>query len=208
MNVFAYSEEELRRFSEETCSRLASVTDGAEATALLADTLRKYTIFDLQTIGANIRFEVERLPEPYRARYRPYAQDLLDQYHGFVSHPPKNVEITDLQLWEEYWEKGTSVLFSEERAENDPRPALANPAGKLFYWLVYGYAMLIAGKTGHPVGMPFPGGWRIYEDHGKIYCPIREKEKNLPQALCNYCPAEQDPKYCILPHHYMDEREK
>ena len=204
VNVFDYSDEELYRFATETGEQLARTSDGSEAVAIIAAALRRYTIFDLQTIGANIRFEVGKLPEPYRSRYLPYAQDLLDRYDAFVARGNGHPVISDVELWKSYWNVGIAAIFSCEPVKDDPRPALTSAAGKLFYRLVYGYTMLIAGKPGHPIGMPFPGGWSVTEENGVIYCPLRDKEKDLPHALCNYCPAEQNPDYCALPQTYAE----
>jgi len=191
VNVFDYSDEDLRQFVLETTQHLAQTTDGSEAIKILVDALRKYTIFDLQTIGANIRFEVNKLPEPYKSRYLPYAQDLLVQYTGFIGRKDPHPVISDINLWKSYWEAGLDAILSNEQLKDDPRPALTSAAGKLFYRLVYGYSMLIAKKPGHPVGMPLPGGCSITEENGKVYCPLRDKEKDLPHALCNFCPAEK-----------------
>lgn len=204
MNVFDYSNDELCRFAKETSERLAQTSDGSEAVAILAEALHKYTIFDLQIIGANIRFEVKKLPEPYRSRYLPYAQDLLTRYHAFIARKDSHPVITNTAMWKSYWEQGIDAIFSDEHLKDDPRPALTSIAGKLFYRLVYGYTMLIAKCPGHPVGMPFPGGWSVTEKQGSVYCPLRDKEKDLPHALCNFCPAEQNPDYCALPHTYTE----
>ena len=163
---------------------------------VLKKALERYTIFDLQRVGGTIRRETELLPEPYRSRYRPYSIDLLNQYHAFLSDvrsgKSKQREILDRKLWDEFWKNAEESCFSDEVSKNSQEVGIGTPAGKLFYRLVYGYAMLIAGLPGHPVGMPFPGGWTVKEENGKILCPIRDKEKDLPQALCNYCPALQD----------------
>ncbi|HJJ35717.1 MAG TPA: DUF2115 domain-containing protein [Methanocorpusculum sp.] len=204
MNVFDYAEDELRQFVTETMTRLAQTSDGSEAVSIMVAALRRYTIFDLQTIGANIRFEVKKLPEPYRSRYHPFAQDLLTQYEEFISRRILRPVIANTELWKSYWESGIAAIFSVEKIKDDPRPALTSVAGKLFYRLVYGYAMLIAGKPGHPIGMPFPGGWSVTKENGVVYCPLRDKEKDLPHALCNYCPAEQNPQYCALPQTYTE----
>ena len=196
MDIFACSADEVKRFIEETAGELEKTVLSEDAVRILYHALQKYTIFDLQRIGGHMRLEVEKLPEPYRKKFRPYAGDLLNRYHEFLTAArSKNVPgtITDLDLWKSYWQGACSACFSEEVSKNDPRPEFAGPAGKFFYRLVYGYTMLIADKPGHPVGMPFPGGWTVYEKGGEILCPIRDKEKDLPQALCNFCPAVQDP---------------
>lgn len=195
MDVFAYDEGELRLFIGETAMSLKNVGCAEEAVLILHAALKRYTIFDLQKIGGRVRAEVEKLPDSYKRKYKPYANDLLNRYHEFMSLVRSGMSadmITDVELWKKFWEGAVEGCFSERVSENDPRPEFSNPAGKFFYRLVYGYTMLIAGKPGHPVGMPFPGGWSVYEKDGVIVCPIRDKEKDLPQALCNFCPAVQD----------------
>ena len=199
-NVFDYPKEQLAELIAETSAELLAAESAKDAVPVIKKALEKYTIFDLQKIGGNIRREVEVLPEPYRSRYRPYSQDLLTQYHAFLadvrSGKAETGAILDRKLWNEFWGRAEESSFSEEVSKNAPEAGLGNPAGKFFYRLVYGYAMLIAGLPGHPVGMPFPGGWKVLEEGGEILCPIRDKEKDLPQALCNYCPAIQD-KRCL-----------
>ena len=195
-NVFQYSKSELAEFVKSVSAELLAAKNAEEAVPVLKRALERYTIFDLQRVGGTIHRETELLPEPYRSRYRPYSIDLLNQYHAFLSDvrrgKSKQREILDRKLWDEFWKNAEESCFSDEVSKNSPEVGIGTPAGKLFYRLVYGYAMLIAGLPGHPVGMPFPGGWTVKEESGKILCPIRDKEKDLPQALCNYCPAVQD----------------
>ena len=195
-NVFQYSKSELAEFVKSVSAELLAAKNAEVAVPVLKKALERYTIFDLQMVGGTIRRETELLPEPYRSRYRPYSIDLLNQYHAFLSDvrcgKSKQREILDRKLWDEFWKNAEDSCFSDEVSKNSPEVGIGTPAGKLFYRLVYGYAMLIAGLPGHPVGMPFPGGWTVKEENGKILCPIRDKEKDLPQALCNYCPAVQD----------------
>ncbi len=197
-NVFQYSDAELAEFVRSTSASLRLAQTAEEAVAVLKKAISRYTIFDLQRIGGSLRFETERLPEPYRSRYRPYSTDLLDQYHAFVRETRDGVTgtILDRTLWDEFWRRAEEGIFSEVESENVPEVGVGTPVGKFFYRLVYGYTMLIAGRPGHPVGMPFPGGWAVKQEGGVLLCPIRDKEKDLPQALCNYCPAEQD-KSCL-----------
>lgn len=195
MNIFDYSEDDLHGIIHDVCQQLVSAETGSDAVSVIIHALRRFTIFDLARVGANIRSEVEKLPEPYKSRYRVYAHDLLDKYHELMSAVKESgsFSITDKALWKEYWASAAEHLM---KPDTDPRSCLSNPAGKFFYRLVYGYVMLIAGKPGHPVGTPFPGGWCVKEENGEILCPIRDKEKDLPEALCNYCPAVQD-KRCL-----------
>ncbi|MDD1728718.1 MAG: DUF2115 domain-containing protein, partial [Methanospirillum sp.] len=62
---------------------------------------------------------------------------------------------------------------------------------RLFYYLIAAFTMFILEHPGHPVGTPFPGGFRVEDRRGTYYCLIRDKEKEVPHSLCNFCPALQ-----------------
>lgn len=194
MNIFDYSDSALSSFATEIEHKLLAVSEGNIAVKILRVSLQRYTIFDLQMIGNNIRFEVEKLPNPYKSLFKPYAFDLLENYHRIITNPNVIGKITNHERWKQYWSTLSSSLFTDEYSNRVSTYGIGKPAGKLFYRLVYGYVMLLENRPGHPIGMPFPGGWFVYEKQGNIFCPIRDKEKDLPQALCNYCPAVQDPR--------------
>lgn len=199
MNILSLPESDSIVFIEETVSYLQSVRGTSEAVNRIGEALCRYTMFDLQYIGGFIHREVGKLPDPYRRMYRPYSLDLLHQYHevlyvyrfGGVSDAPLPNPI----LWHEFWDIARSQCFVRRERSDDPFPQMRHPLSAFFYRLVYGYVMLIAGGYGHPVGMPFPGGARVHREGGRILCPIRNKERDLPFALCNFCSAEQDPRY-------------
>jgi uncharacterized protein (UPF0305 family) len=44
------------------------------------------------------------------------------------------------------------------------------------------------------VGTPFPGGFKVKYEGGKYPCPVKERQKDNPGAVCGFCIAEQDPK--------------
>ncbi|MDO5846404.1 MAG: DUF2115 family protein [Methanocorpusculum sp.] len=180
-------------------SALENETDGRLAVSQIAAAISQYTTLDLQYIGGHLRLEVEKLPNPYKNVYKPFSQDLIRQHAAFFADlragsAPET--IADPVLWKEYWSGAAAACLASEAAiSSAPRPEFDSLSAKFFYRLVYGYAMLLKGEPGHPVGMPFPGGLKIRVEGSEIYCPIRDKEKDLPQALCNFCPAKQDPHY-------------
>jgi uncharacterized protein (UPF0305 family) len=51
--------------------------------------------------------------------------------------------------------------------------------------------MFVLDEPGHPVGMPFPGGFRVEQRGRDYYCLIRDKEKEVFSSICNFCPAKQ-----------------
>jgi uncharacterized protein (UPF0305 family) len=60
-----------------------------------------------------------------------------------------------------------------------------------YYYLVSCFVMFVLEEPGHPIGMPFPGGFTVERRDDGYYCPIRDKEKDVPLAICNFCPAKQ-----------------
>ena len=199
MNILTLSDDESESFIRDTVTALRAATGTAEAVHQIGAALSRYTVFALQYIGGHVRREVEKLPDPYRRLYRPYSLDLLNQYHTFMtiyrSNSISDTPLKDPALWNEYWEVARTQCFVRSGKSDDPFPQMEHPLSKFFYRLVYGYVMLVAGGYGHAIGMPFPGGATVHRDGERVLCPIRDKEKDLPSALCNFCPAEQDPKY-------------
>jgi uncharacterized protein (UPF0305 family) len=62
---------------------------------------------------------------------------------------------------------------------------------RLFYYLISAFTMFVLDKPGHPVGMPFPGGFTVEQRGSDFYCLIRDKEKEVFYSICNFCPAKQ-----------------
>ncbi|MGB9979651.1 DUF2115 domain-containing protein [Methanobacterium sp.] len=60
------------------------------------------------------------------------------------------------------------------------------------YRLITIYTTFIMDEPVHPVGMPFPGGFKIKQKKGVYYCPVKESQKDNPGAVCGICIAEQD----------------
>jgi uncharacterized protein (UPF0305 family) len=199
MNALSLSDNESTTFIDETIASLLKATGTTETVERLGVALSQYTVSDLQYIGGFIHREVEKLPKPYRKAYLPYSSDLLDQYHMFMrvyrTQMIPDVPLGEPVLWHEFWEIARVQCFMRTGKTGNPFPQMEHPLSKFFYRLVYGYVMLIAGGCGHPVGMPFPGGATIHRKGKRVFCPIRDKERDLPSALCNFCSAEQDPLY-------------
>lgn len=60
------------------------------------------------------------------------------------------------------------------------------------YKIISIYTTFVMGEPIHPVGTPFPGGFEVkYEDNTYI-CPVKDKQKDNPNAVCGFCIAEQD----------------
>ena len=63
----------------------------------------------------------------------------------------------------------------DEQAERTPFHY--SPQHRLFYYLMAAFTMFVLDSPGHPVGMPFPGGFKVEDRNGTFYCLIRDREK-------------------------------
>ncbi|MCE7698669.1 MAG: DUF2115 domain-containing protein [Methanobacterium paludis] len=54
------------------------------------------------------------------------------------------------------------------------------------------YTTFIREESIHPVGTPFPGGFKVRYEDGNYLCPVKEVQKKNPNALCRFCISKQD----------------
>lgn len=64
----------------------------------------------------------------------------------------------------------------------------------LIYTLTSLFSTFITEQPIHPEGSEFPGSLKVYEENGEFYCPVKESQKDNPNAVCNFCLAKQAPK--------------
>ncbi|OPX57367.1 MAG: hypothetical protein A4E25_02267 [Methanobacterium sp. PtaB.Bin024] len=54
------------------------------------------------------------------------------------------------------------------------------------------YTTFIREESIHPVGTRFPGGFTLRYVNGVYLCPVKDKQKDTPSALCRFCVSVQD----------------
>jgi uncharacterized protein (UPF0305 family) len=54
------------------------------------------------------------------------------------------------------------------------------------------YTTFIREESIHPVGTKFPGGLQLKYEDGQYLCPVKDKQKKNPSALCRFCVSVQD----------------
>jgi hypothetical protein len=181
----------------EASSRLGTVTTTGELGTLIAREISGYTLFDLQVIGGRLNREVDNLPSPYREQIRPYfIEQLFGMHHTLLllhrtgafrkMHSP----VRDPATLRSYCEMIPPGCFSWDDGKEKGAFGYI-PYHRLFYYLISGFTMFVLEKPGHPVGTPFPGGFKVEEKSGDFLCPIRDKEKDVFFSICNFCPATQ-----------------
>ena len=189
MSGEAYLPEQVRAIF----SGLREVRGKRELADALAREIERFDILDLQRISAGIEREIRGLPSPYREQIHPYfMEQLFGRYfqalkiHGDGLLNSISGEIKDPDLFRKYCD----MLASREWDGDEGLESLG-PQYSGYYHLLSCLAMFVFDEPGHPTGMPFPGGFTVERKGDGYYCPIRDKEKDVPFSICNFCPARQ-----------------
>lgn len=166
----------------------------------LALEAENYSIVDIQRISAGLTRSITNLPSHYKEKITPYfIEQYFRRYYRLIGMNDSGAfkdlkdDIKEKKLYLDYCDTIEMTLRDREAHrsvyEHDPQYQLAQYG--LFYFIVNCFAMFVLEEPGHPVGMPFPGGFTVEKRDGAYYCPIREKEKDLPDSICNFCPCKQ-----------------
>lgn len=184
------AEEEIRRIT----SALAESETRSRLARLITTEIRRYTPHDLMKIAAALRREIQSLPPLYRKAYQQSAHEqifgthhriLLMEREGRIDTLPG--EIPDPALFTTFCRMMEEACLTPDRSGD----AHMAPMGRLLYYLLTGYLIFVLFESAHPIGTPFPGGMKVELKGGVVCCPVREKEDDVPYALCRFCPAEQ-----------------
>ncbi|MGE5465386.1 MAG: DUF2115 domain-containing protein [Betaproteobacteria bacterium] len=170
-----------------------NITSKTELAERLFSELAGYSIFDLQALSAFVEKDIIALPSPYRERVRPY---FLEQYFHRFGHimamrqqghfTGLGPDIKDIALFKDFCSKIAEFCPSTEDLE------MFGPSFGHYYFTLSAFYIFVLDEPGHPVGTPFPGGFSVKKRDDGIYCPIRDKEKDVTYSICNFCPAKQE----------------
>lgn len=177
--------------------RLRIAQSRGELGTLVAREVLTYSLFELQVIGGRLNNEIDTLPSPYRERIRPYfLKQLFGAHHRLLAmHRSGDFDrilnpVNDHKTFCAFCDMLPSGCFAwDDRDGRDPH--FRQPRNRLFYYLISAFSMFVLEEPGHPVGMPFPGGYTIEKRGGEYYCLIRDREKEVLHSICNFCPAKQ-----------------
>ena len=115
----------------------------------------------------DILVELEKLSENSEIR-RSQIMEILKKYARIIS-------VQDLML--------ATAYISDAKDDKFP----------LIYVITALYTTFILEEPIHPVGSEFPGNLSVEEIDGEYFCPVKDNQKDNPNAICHLCLAEQTP---------------
>jgi len=185
------------RVIRDIAARLGAAQTKGELGLILAREIQGYSIFDLQIIGGRLNNEIDRLPSPYRESIRPYFREqLFGKHHQLLAMHHRrefdrmNTPLRDPETFRKFCEILPEGCFAWDDS-GERNPYFRNPKNRIFYYLIATFTMFVLDEPGHPVGMPFPGGFSVEQRGKDYYCLIRDKEKEVFYSICNFCPSHQ-----------------
>lgn len=174
---------------EETCTAIGAARTKADLLRTIARSLALYySVTDLEAMVQNFEKKTGTLGPAYRRRLIPKVrEEIVGTYHDLLilcreRKTPADPVSADLPAY-------AAMVAAACRT----RVQAGKQADLLFLtYLLAAFTMYVRGQPAHPVGTPFPGGLEVYEEGGEYYCPVRDKEDEVPYSLCPFCPARQD----------------
>ena len=153
----------------------------------LLNLLKKYckiiSPYDLMLATARMREEGKYVQANYREKY-------LEVYVKYFIMRVKEIldNYSDVSIDKKSFDESFNLLkyqFEKERNYDDKFP--------LIYIIVSLYTTFILEEPIHPVGSEFPGSLKVEKKDGVFYCPVKDKQKDNKNAICNLCLAKQTP---------------
>ena len=154
--------------------------------------LKKYasiiSVYDLMMAAAHIRKDGEFIQPQYREKYLEIyvkyfimrMKDVLESEKNSDSPIDKHNFVDSFYLLEK--------TFENEKISNDKDDKFP-----LIYVITALYTTFILEEPIHPVGSEFPGSLKVEEINGEYFCPVKDNQKDNPNAICHLCLAEQTP---------------
>jgi uncharacterized protein (UPF0305 family) len=125
----------------------------------------------------------------YRKEFiKSYTQAFLTRIKEVKECKMENDSSVDFQELEK------ALKLLKEQKENGEVIEGFDSALFRIYQIISIYTTFIVKESVHPVETPFPGGFKVKYEDDTYLCPVKERQKDNPSAVCGFCIAEQDPE--------------
>lgn len=144
----------------------------------------KFTPDDLNIMMIRYDEKIKDLPAGYRQELEKFARiQITDGYNSLMTASLDKIHAEEKlhRSWKEF--VNAAKIVCQKGNDGDRYRSLK--------YIIAAFSIFILGIPPHPVGMPFPGGFRIELYEGIHYCPVKDKWKDDQDTFCSFCPAEQ-----------------
>ena len=156
-----------------SADELQSVLKKEELVEILKNDADDISIRDLMEIYTNMLKEGKF----YIKSFSKYLKGLKTDETPYNSY----VDMEKLRGTVEHLQK----MFEESEKDS-------SPGSKKILYLTSIYSTFVLEEPIHIVGSQFPGGLKVKKNGETYLCPVKDKQKESPNALCKFCIAEQE----------------
>lgn len=154
--------------------------------------LKKYckiiSPFDLMLATARMREEGKYVQANYREKYlEVYVKYFIMRVKEILDNNKYMDDTIDKKSFDE------SFNLLKHQFEKERKYDVEEDKFPLIYIIVSLYTTFILEEPIHPVGSEFPGSLKVEKRNGVFYCPVKDKQKDNKNAICNLCLAKQTP---------------
>ncbi|MBZ9570631.1 DUF2115 domain-containing protein [Methanobrevibacter sp. TMH8] len=154
---------------------------------IIQDLAKTISVHDLMLATAILREEGKYVQASYREEY-------LEIYIKYFIMRIKDVK-ADKKDYNTEIDNKTDFQEAIELLENqfNDKKLYKNENDKfpVIYTIICLYTTFILNEPIHPIGTPFPGSLKVTYENNKYLCPVKDKQKENPHAVCLFCIAEQ-----------------
>jgi uncharacterized protein (UPF0305 family) len=146
-------------------------------------------ITDIMKAWSFLLEDAKYVQENYRAEYaKAYGKSF------FIRIKELKDDMTEYEDYIDLDEFKKAIKLLKDQAKELEESENFDPCFAKVYRIISLYTTFVLDEPIHVVGTPFPGGFKVEYKEGTYYCPVKEKQKNNPGAVCGFCIAEQDPE--------------
>lgn len=158
----------------------------------LLEILKKYariiSPYDLMLATSAMREDGKYVQAQYRDKYLEiYIKYFIMRMKEVLDFENENNTEIDMDNFK------SSFHLLEYTFENEVGKYYNSDKFPLIYVITSLYTTFILEEPIHPVGSEFPGNLKVTEEKGIFYCPVKDNQKDNPNAVCHLCLAEQTP---------------
>lgn len=156
---------------------------------VLVEEAKLISLQDIMQASLFLVNDAKYVQESYRKEYlKSYTTAFITRVKGIVGIEVNNDKNLDIPKIKE----AISLLYEQEEVATGENGF--DPVFFKIYKIVSLYNTFILEEPVHPVNTPFPGGFKVKFHSNKYLCPVKERQKDNPGAVCGFCIAEQDPE--------------
>lgn len=160
----------------------------------LMEILKKYariiSAYDLMIATAQMREDGKYVHAKYREKYlKIYIKYFIMRMKEVIV----NEDYVDSAIDKETYDESFPLLEQTFIRERTAKYGQEDDKFPLIYVITSLYTTFILEEPIHPVGSEFPGNLKVEKRNGIFLCPVKDNQKDNPNAICHLCLAEQTP---------------